>query len=86
MNQNMQHFAIYEETFAKYTDIQNLNSYYIPLVKVVQTTDYKVHFGEILTKYTPRDKVARTNFRASSQNGNAVVVIISRFNKFVIGV
>ena len=40
-----------------------------------------LYFGEKFTKYTPRDEVTRTNFRAASRNGNAVVVIITRFTQ-----
>ena len=30
-----------------------------------------VYFGKILRKYTPRDEVARTNFRAARRNENS---------------
>ena len=64
MNQIMPMFSIYEEIFAKYIDIKNLRLILFPLSKRMVKT---VYFGEILTKYTPRDEhFSRTNFRATT--------------------
>ena len=62
MNQNIPIFIIYEETFAKYTDIQNVQHLFYSTCANELLERY--NFEEILTKYTPPgDDVARTNFR-----------------------
>ena len=65
--------------FAKYIDIKQ--SVRLILFHLCKRIFKKVYFDEILTEYIPRDEdVPRTNFRAASENSNAVVVIITRFN------
>jgi len=79
MNQNTI-CSIYEETFAKHIDIQNIYLFYFTWANELKKY--------ILAKYLQNNTYSRrcranTHFRATRRNGNAVVVIITRFNQIL---
>ena len=85
MKQNMPIFSTYIKKHLQSIPIfKRLNSYLIPLVQTnILKTAYKIYTEGLQNIYC-ETKSREYIFRAESRNGNAIVVIFTRFNQIVI--